>query len=187
MRMCAPLVITLLTAVLIRPSFAQPAVANDSSKTVIANQIENKNTAMEKLSFLVGKWKYIAFHEKKGDDHTREVETGKFIARFGPGKNSLIVELHGNGANGEDVVMDLICWNEKLRQYETVTTGSSFAGMLHGKAHWEKENFVMELSTSKNIRIIYKQIRDNEFEIEEWFQSGAEPYKLSMKMKVSRT
>lgn len=183
----ALLTVSMLITLLTGPCFAQHSENSSSQQKSSNKQIEkNKNAEMERLSFLVGDWKYIATHEKK-DSNEEAKEEGKYIAHYGPGRNSLIIELHGNGSQGEDVVMDLICWSEKLNSYETVTTGSSFPGMIHGKSHWEKDDFVMEISTSKKIRIIYKRIRDNKMEIEEWFQSGAEPYKLAMRMKVSKT
>lgn len=187
MRFSVPITIISLLTLLTNPVFTQSANEQSSAQPKARKEqtVQTKNTDMLKLSFLVGNWKYLASSERKKDNNKAAGE-GKYIARFGPGRNSLIVELHGDNSQGEDVVMDIICWNDKIAAYETITTGSSFAGMIHGKAHWEKENFVMEFSTSKNIRIIYKRIRDNELEIEEWFQSGAEPYKLATTMRVSR-
>lgn len=156
-----------------------------------AGKGESKNVEMEKLAFLTGSWNYTATHVKKDKNGKEEVETGKFISRFGPGKNSLIIELHGSSSQGEDVIMDLIGWDPETKSYETITTGSSFPTFMHGKAYWNKDLFTMEINSKRNnipsqARIIYKRIRDNEMQVEEWFQRGAEPHKHSMTMKLSK-
>lgn len=160
------------------------------SKAFCADNTSNQE--IERLAFLQGTWNYVAKHETTEKKQKPELETGQFIARFGPGKNSLIIELHGKSDKGDDVIMDLIGWNPETKSYETVTTGSSFPTFMHGKAYWNKDLWTMEITSKKNdktnhARIIYKRINDNEMELEEWFQRGEQPYKLSMKMKVSKT
>jgi hypothetical protein len=147
---------------------------------------------MQKLSFLIGDWRYTEKYEKSPMMPNGGSSEGTYRATIGPGGHSILADFEDKtgpmtGAAGHEV----FTWDATKNSYVTYAFSSDAPGCFTRTGTWEKDQLVFTLEMNAGgkalrMRFVYTEAKPDAITIEVYIAVGDAPLKLSFTTRAQR-
>lgn len=147
---------------------------------------------MQKLSFLIGDWRYTEKYEKSPMMPEGGSSEGIYRATIGPGGHSILTDFdEKSGPMAGTAGHEVFTWDATKNSYVAYAFSSDAPGCFTRTGTWEKDQLVFTLEMNAGgktarMRFVYIEAKPDAITIEVYMGKGAAPLALAFTTRAKK-